>query len=542
MATESQHDEYLSDLADAHERRMLEALERVEQRIADYLDNVPTQAGKLFDTEWAVSARREIQQIIESEYNGTVQSLLEEYSDVAVRSLEMLNNYGDFTGTSREVINQLQRLTFQGFEDIGRTYLDTIADQVYQNALTGRSKADMIKSIRQTINGVYMQSDQAEINKLVDIAKNGSPAQSKAAIEKLHTVYAADRTGNNMRRYATQITQDSLMQFDSSINVRAGIEAGATKWKYYGDVIRDSRQFCRDRVGNVYTNEEIEEIWQGSWKGKSSSDAFIARGGYNCRHHWRPVLDSEPASTAPRTKADIPTEAAFELEPKWDKLAKSRGGISPAAGVVINKLAKPKSITSKGGRGYYVPGTAEIVTPSTGLTGKRVLMHEYGHHIDYTLGPEKGVAISASRLRGPAKADAESLGVFLQRGLGKAEKFDGDSVLESFRDQWYTKEAVYYKRGSRKGQLRGYQYVEKYDWVPAMSDILDSMSRGRFQNKFYGFGHGVGYYSRGEASQMTENFANLFQLWSFGGEGWEKAKELFPRLTKEFEELMDGVP
>ncbi len=293
MSSESQHDKYLSDLSDSHERRIRDALDRTEQRIADYLNEAPTQAGKLFDTEWAVSARIELQQVIEEEYGGAIQSLLDDYPQVAVQSLEMLNNYGDFTGTSTSVIGQLQRLTFAGFEDIGRTYLDAIADEVYQNALTGRSKANMVKSIRQTINGVYIKSDQVEINKLVDIAKNGSAQQSKAAIEKLHTVYASDRVGNNMRRYASQIAQDSLMQFDSAINVRAGIEAGATKWKYYGDVIRDSRQFCRDHVGNTYTTEEIEEIWQGSWSGKSSSDAFSARGGYNCRHHWRPVLISE---------------------------------------------------------------------------------------------------------------------------------------------------------------------------------------------------------------------------------------------------------
>tara|TARA_R100000951_G_scaffold14884_2_gene11661 strand:- start:11169 stop:12044 length:876 start_codon:yes stop_codon:yes gene_type:complete len=291
MTTDNQHDDYLDRLADSHLERLLAALSVLENRIADYLATAPDQAGKLFDVEWAISARTDIQQIIEQEYSVTVQSLLDDYPEVERRALEMLNNYGNFARTSPEVIQQLQRLTFQGFEDIGRTYLDSISQEVYQNALTGRSKADMIKSIRQTINGVYMQSDQAEINRLVDIAKNGTPAQSKAAIERLHTIYAADKTGNNMRRYATQIAQDSLMQFDASINVNAGIQAGAGSWKYYGDVIRDSRRFCREHAGNIYTTEEIAEIWSGDWTGKASGDPFIVRGGYNCRHHFRPVFE-----------------------------------------------------------------------------------------------------------------------------------------------------------------------------------------------------------------------------------------------------------
>lgn len=291
MATDNQHDNYLDRLADSHLERLLASLALLENRIADYLLNAPERDGKLFDVEWAISARNEISQIIESEYSQTIQSLLDDYSEVERRAIEMLNNYGDFAQTSPAVIRQLQRLTFQGFEDIARTFLDTIANEVYQNALTGRSKADMIKTIRQSINGVYMQSDQAEINRLVDIAKNGTTAQSKAAIEKLHTIYAADKTGNNMRRYASQMVQDSLMQFDAAINVNAGIQAGAEKWKYYGDVIRDSRPFCREHAGNEYTTDEIAEIWSGDWKGKASGDPFIVRGGYNCRHHFRPVFD-----------------------------------------------------------------------------------------------------------------------------------------------------------------------------------------------------------------------------------------------------------
>ena len=291
MATDNQHDDYLDRLADSHLERLLASLALLENRIADYLLSAPERDGKLFDVEWAISARAEISQIIESEYNQTVQSLLDDYPEVEIRALEMLNNYGDFAQTSPAVIQQLQRLTFQGFEDIASTFLDSIANEIYQNALTGRSKADMIKTIRQSINGVYMQSDQAEINRLVDVAKNGTAAQSKAAIEKLHTIYAADKTGNNMRRYASQMAQDSLMQFDASINVNAGIQAGAEKWKYYGDVIRDSRPFCREHAGNEYTTDEIAEIWSGDWKGKASGDPFIVRGGYNCRHHFRPVFD-----------------------------------------------------------------------------------------------------------------------------------------------------------------------------------------------------------------------------------------------------------
>ena len=97
-----------------------------------------------------------------------------------------------------------------------------------------------------------------------------------------------------MRRYASQMVHDSLMQFDAGINVAAGKEVGATEWKYYGSVIQDSRPWCVKHAGKRFTEDEIREMWANNeWQGKAPGDPFIVRGGYNCRHHWRPVFDIE---------------------------------------------------------------------------------------------------------------------------------------------------------------------------------------------------------------------------------------------------------
>jgi hypothetical protein len=226
-------------------------------------------------------------------YLSQVDDIVRGYGTVASDAQDMLSTYGDFTKIDSATINQLQRLSFQGFESVANEYLDVLASEVYQSTLTGRSFNDTVKNLRQTINGVYIQSDDVEAQRLVDIVSNGSDTAAKEAAEQLRTKFARDRTGSNLRRYATQMAQDSLMQFDASINTAIGKQSGATKWKYYGDVIRDSRPFCREHAGQVFTDDEIESTWAGSWQGKSSGDPFIVRGGYNCRHHWRPVFDEE---------------------------------------------------------------------------------------------------------------------------------------------------------------------------------------------------------------------------------------------------------
>jgi len=293
MAADGDYSEVLERLADSHQQRVADSLVVLEGRVADLMADAPTEAGKLFDLEWAVSARTELRAALEETYLSEVDSVIRGYGAVYTAAEKMLGNFGDFTKLDAGVVSQLQRLSFQGFEDIGSEYLDTLASEVYQSTLTGRNFNATVKNLRQTINGVYIKSNDAEAQRLVDVAANGTAAQSAAAVKELHTKYARDRAGNNLRRYSTQMAQDSLMQFDASINTAIGKQSGVSKWKYYGSTVSDSRPFCVEHAGQVFTDDEIEETWSGSWKGKSSGDPFIVRGGYNCQHHWRPVFDEE---------------------------------------------------------------------------------------------------------------------------------------------------------------------------------------------------------------------------------------------------------
>jgi hypothetical protein len=291
VSAESEYSDILDRLADKHQERIAAALQELEERVAELMASAPLKDGELFDLEWALSARPELRKLIDDIYLAEVQASIAQYKNVSASALSMLKTYGDFTNVDASVINQLQRLSFQGFEAIAAEYLDVLATEIYQSTLTGRAFSESVKNLRQSINGIYIGSDSLEAKKLVDIAANGTKAQQAAAVEKLQTLYGRDRTGRNLRRYSVQMMQDSLMQFDASINTAIGKESGAEKWKYYGSLVRDSREFCEKRAGKVFTNEEIAQQWSGSWAGKAPGDPFIVRGGYNCRHHWRPVFE-----------------------------------------------------------------------------------------------------------------------------------------------------------------------------------------------------------------------------------------------------------
>jgi hypothetical protein len=293
MAANDDYADFLERLTDTHQRRLAGVLQSLEGSIASYVNSAPDKAGKLFDLEWSLQARQEVRRLIDVEFLSEAQGIIDGYVDVASRQFSMLSNYGDFTRVAPEAIQALQQLSFQGFQAIADQQLDTLATGIYQSTLTGRSKNDLIKELRGQINGVYQQADDEEARQLVEIAQTATGQRQQDAIDKLHSVYARDRLGNNMRRYATQMANDSLAQYSASITKATANEAGITKFQYYGDVIRDSREFCRNNVGKTFTEEEINSKWQGLWAGKAPGDPFIVRGGYNCRHHWLPIVEDE---------------------------------------------------------------------------------------------------------------------------------------------------------------------------------------------------------------------------------------------------------
>ena len=542
MAADSDYSEILERLADSHQERLAGALKTLEDDVASLMATAPTKDGKLFDLEWAVSARPQIRAALEADYLSEVDAAIRDYTKVSADASKMLSSYGDFTKLDQTVISQLQRLSFQGFEGIANEYLDVMANEVYQSTLTGRSFNDTVKNLRQTINGVYIESDNLEANRLVDVAANGTAAQQADAVRQLQTIYARDRVGNNLRRYATQMAQDSLMQFDASINTAIGKQSGATKWKYYGSTVRDSRPFCVEHAGQVFTDDEIEETWSGSWKGKASGDPFIVRGGYNCRHHWRPVFDEEPEEVALEdTKADdkdkvdvFSDDATFSSTDKTTKaqINLAMSSVTPTQIALINRLPKPKAVVGKANGGLY---DARTNTLTSGMQrGGATVRHEYGHHIDYMLGEESG------RFGAPALStfDVGFNDAFKadRKGLNLQSKKLREDSLESLRDELYDNKITSFKLPNGNTKFVN-NYVIKTDELAAVADIVDAMSDGLFTKRFGGWGHGVTYYKRRGAKQK-ETFANLFALRNTPE--WDVVQKNFPLVAKRFDEIIDG--
>ena len=537
MPADIDHAKIVQALTESHEKRLLNILKQLEEQVASLVMSAPTSDKQLFDLKWAIDARADLERIMRDTYLTEVDSQVRDYDQIVASMETMLNDYTDYTGLDPEIVSQLKRVSFQGFEDIASTFSNDLAEELYQSTLTGRDMAESVRNMRQKINGVYIASDDAEIERLVELAQAGD----ESAVRELHQKYAADRAGNNMRRYARQMVFDSAMQFDASINVAAGKDIGADRWKYYGSVITDTRPWCAKHAGKTLSEEYIREQWpKNNWKGKADGDPFIVRGGYNCRHHFRPAFDFEDITEPKEEEAVAPKKATvgyllredettFSNGYDRDKYVSALNKLHPDQIKLANALPVPKQV--KDGRGYYQAiGSTLSSSPNEATT----IRHEYGHHIDNVL------------TKHPSMAGMRGVWWSMQDEGFKAAYDSDRKALGLHRTKtrqagiWQVWQEIY---DQEQVEVRG-RTVNKYTIkdrdLSGISDILDSLSQGEVHTKYSGWGHGRSYYSsKNSYNRHLENFANLWAL--YGSKHWPTAQKHFPSLTKRFTEVMEMV-
>ena len=308
------------ELAEAkYYKTLIATLDRIEREIISLANKLPTQDGKLIELQSAIAIRPRIKFILEREYlawsdtvvregfnkqakrvNKSFKAILEKARIRNKLSAKDLAKFSELTKGDLALVQNLKQQYFTQFKDVSNTFTRRLSEKVYQNTLVGSDFAILEKELRQTINGIYASADDPEAQKLIDYINDNKFDKSKRAIvdksiQTLQSKFARDRAGENMKRYAGQILNDSLRDFDATLNFNKSNDAGLTYVKYYGDVIPTTRDHCRKIINGVYDKrksglfriDEVKSLWANrSWKGKKSGNPLVVRGGYNCRHQW----------------------------------------------------------------------------------------------------------------------------------------------------------------------------------------------------------------------------------------------------------------
>jgi hypothetical protein len=239
---------------------VLTSVRKLEDKMIDLMKQLDTKKGGALEgikinLKQSQKIHKQMLGLLETQYGPEIKTMLGNFGDInkfITRSWKGLGESVRFTGIDKTMMEALAGTSFETYLNFGEDAVASIAQGMYDSVIAGQPFSELVK----TVQGVM--------------------------------VGHVDRAGRPMAQYAKQHAFDNTMNYYNEVNLQKSEDLGIKHFLYVGDIIKTSRPFCRTRAGNVYTTGEINSWNRMNWQGKSGP-AMTNRGGYNCRHHWRPV-------------------------------------------------------------------------------------------------------------------------------------------------------------------------------------------------------------------------------------------------------------
>ena len=198
-------------------------------------------------------------------------------------------------------------------------------------------------------------------------------------------------------------------------------------------------------------------------------------------------------------------------------------------------LAKPKimkNVIEDGkNKGFYQQWDTTLAASSK-ERGGQTLVHEYGHHVDYSI-PRKGGAVMRNDLAWSETSAAFKAAFNTDRRNLKLMPRDHKISLKAWKERLYNRTETPFGIGRVKVKTD----IKTLEGT-TFSDIIDAMSGGAFQKDFHAWGHGKSYYRR-RGSKQKETFANLYALRNT--DFWKTVEVEMPNLAREFDAILKEV-
>lgn len=276
-------------ILEKRENRINDALElfttgfdKIEQNIYKRLDQVLKKTtisfGKLSNDEYSRKLISNLDQTIrealqESGYGNKVNQLITTYDFIASDNIE-LHKALNKEKVSEKLVNSIKQLEVNNTIDnllnagIYKDFISPVRQALYRHIVLGTSLHDAEETIK---NIVLSEPDK----------------------------------DSSILKYAKQVSQDAIYQYDGSINKAIEEELELDAYLYVGSLVKDSRAQCAYWVGkqilkkDKQLEKEIEKAQKNRlFNNKKASgmnldttiETFVIyRGGYRCRHKALPT-------------------------------------------------------------------------------------------------------------------------------------------------------------------------------------------------------------------------------------------------------------
>ena len=159
-------------------KTLIATLDRIEREVVELAnrDLKKTTDGRLIELQAAIAIRPKIKAILDREYLAWSDTVVREgFTKQAKRVEKAFKRIGniplefqELTKGDLALVQNLKQQYFTQFKDVSNTFTRRLSEKVYQNTLVGNSFVELEKELKQTINGIYASSNDAEANRLID--------------------------------------------------------------------------------------------------------------------------------------------------------------------------------------------------------------------------------------------------------------------------------------------------------------------------------------------------------------------------------------
>lgn len=176
-----------------------------------------------------------------------------------------------------ERLDRLRELFRAEYDAVTEEFKQTTGKAALLGKFT-RQNLDAIIDDRIALASKTIEKYLGDVRSVVlDSVLGGKPITVDAVFEN-----AGERIYHDLK---TEI-RTTLMAYQRVAHLEKAKKAGITKFLYVGPDDEVTRPFCQERVGGIFTQEEVD-----SWDNEQGLPANVYLGGYNCRHTLRPISD-----------------------------------------------------------------------------------------------------------------------------------------------------------------------------------------------------------------------------------------------------------
>jgi len=288
---EKQIREYLEKWGIEFETAILDFIEELSRRAkvlqSDLYERLADFIRENFDTENGafVKGKRNVQRIVR------IESVFDDFqgarfNDEILKFGEQLMQVGGltaeyYTGLEMAKAGQIQRgldllRAVIGIDDEGRIIPN---GNLWKLART--------EQIRQEVRDYVVQSIVTK-RRYTDFQKGlGAMVKGNSDVD------------GTFQRYFRQYAYDTYNQAHEIVNTAISEDLGLTHFVYQGSIIDTTRDFCRKKVGKVFTVAEAQK-WRNDpdlidKKTAATYNPLLERGRYNCRHFLQYISDEMAA-------------------------------------------------------------------------------------------------------------------------------------------------------------------------------------------------------------------------------------------------------